>query len=137
MSEYAKLRRVMERPDDISALAEKDVDASIQSLGEGLAKGRGKDVGRAGVTVYDKGRAVHYCLDLIEKECRVSKQPAEDARFAIGVSKETWAEIASGELAPMDAFLLGRMTVSGDVEFGVRLYAKVAARRGRADYRLE
>ncbi len=36
MSEYAKLMPVMERPDDISALIEKDLDASIESLGERL-----------------------------------------------------------------------------------------------------
>lgn len=136
MSKYAKLTGVMERPDDISALSQEHVDASVRSVANNLAKGRGKDVGRGGLTIYDKGRAVHYCLDLIEQECRVSKRQAEDARFAIGVSKETWVEIASGELAPMDAFLQGRMAVSGDVEFGIRLYAKVAAKRGRADYRL-
>ena len=41
MSKYANFRKLMKRPDDISALTQKDVDASIQSLGEGLAKGRG------------------------------------------------------------------------------------------------
>lgn len=134
MSAYAKLVKMMDRPQDSSLLTQDEVATSVQSVGEHLAKAKGRDVGRIGVTVYDKGRALQFCLDLIGDECRVSNAQAEDARFAINVSKETWAEVASGELAPMDAFLMGRMAISGDIDFGRRLYAKVAAKDGRADF---
>lgn len=133
MSTYAKLNRIIDRSKDISALTENDIDSSVQFLSENLARATGKDVGRLGVTVYDKDHTSHYCLDLVGDECRFVKQQAEDSRFGISVTKETWVEMVSGELAPMDAFLMGRMALSGDIDFGRRLYAKLATKVGRTD----
>lgn len=133
MTTYAVLKKLMDRPSNVSGLALKDLEPSIQALGETLAKGRSVRVGRAGVSIYEGEQASHYCLDLIEGECRISKQPPEDARFSISVAKETWAEIASGEISPMDAFLMGRMAISGDISFARRLYATLAAKPGRTD----
>lgn len=134
MAAYARLAKLIDQPIDLSAVTIKDLEPSIHAVGQALVKGRGVGAGRAGISIYEGNRASHYCLDLMGTECKVSNQPAEDARFSISVAKETWAEIASGTLAPMEAFLTGRMAVSGDIDFARRLYAKLATKRGRTDF---
>jgi SCP-2 sterol transfer family len=136
VSAYAKLKKMIDLPRESGVLKQNDVDASMESLAQHLARAIGKDVGRVAVNVYDKNHISHYCLDLIGDECRISKQLAEDSRFGISVTKETWAEIASGELAPMDAFLMGRMALSGEISFGRRLYAKLAEKNEESDNEL-
>jgi putative sterol carrier protein len=44
------------------------------------------------------------------------------------LSHETWVELANGDLSPVDAYLAGRLELTGDVEFAKRQYAKVKAR---------
>ena len=40
------------------------------------------------------------------------------------------AEIAKGDLSPVDAYLAGRLEVHGDLDFGKRLFARLAAKTG-------
>jgi putative sterol carrier protein len=134
MSVYAKLKKMIDLPLKIEDFQQKELDLSIESLGGNLAEATGKDVGRISINIYDGDCESRYCLDLIGNECRVSKQRAEDSRFEINIKKETWLEISSGQLAPVDAFLMGKMAVIGDLVFGRRLYAKLAVRDGKTDF---
>jgi putative sterol carrier protein len=134
VSVYAKLKKIIDIACEIENIQQNDLDKSIDSLAKNLAVATGKDVGRLGINIYDEGHVFYYCLELIGDECRVTKQREEDLRFEINVTKETWAKIAMGELAPMDAFLMGQMALSGDPVFGRRLYAKLAATGGRKNF---
>jgi putative sterol carrier protein len=134
VSVYAKLKKMVDLPLKIEDFPQKELDLSIESFGRHLAEATGKDVGRISINIYDGNCVSSYCLDLIGNECRVSQQRAEDSRFEINIKKETWLEISSGQLAPVDAFLMGRMAVLGDLAFGRRLYAKLAVRDGKTDF---
>lgn len=134
MSVYAKLQKIFDFPLKIEDFSPQSLDLSIESFGRHLALSTGKDIGRISINIYDGDCVSCYSLDLIGNEYRVDKKRAEDSRFEINLKKETWLEISSGQLAPVDAFLRGKMAVSGDLAFGRRLYAKLAAKDGRTDF---
>jgi hypothetical protein len=49
-------------------------------------------------------------------------------------SPETWLAIASGQLAPLDAFTGGKMRVRGDYKLARRIMLHLAAGPGRTDF---
>ncbi len=57
--------------------------------------------------------------------------PAPHLRIVM--SEETWNEIASGSLAPADAFFGGRMRVQGDTSAGTRVLRHLAGTPGRIE----
>jgi len=69
-------------------------------------------------------------LDMRSGKSAVSKEAAGKAHFAIKASRATLAEMAKGDLSPVDAYLAGRLEVHGDLDFGMRLFARLAARGG-------
>jgi putative sterol carrier protein len=58
-----------------------------------------------------------------------AKAPGK-ATVELITTPETWGEIASGQLAPHDAFLGGRMRVRGNVFTAQRLFKHVAGSEG-------
>jgi putative sterol carrier protein len=62
----------------------------------------------------------------------VAEGSADERNLEVVVSEETWVEMANGDLSPVDAYLAGRMEVTGDLEFAKRQYAK-AMSRGTAE----
>jgi putative sterol carrier protein len=73
-------------------------------------------------------------LDLTGGKAAATKGSTGKPDFAVKGSRETMAQIASGELSPVDAYLNGRLEVHGDLDFGKRLLAKLAAKGGELEF---
>jgi putative sterol carrier protein len=126
MSEFPKVRRLFPRKVKAGEVSASDIADSMES-GAKLLK-RGKDVGRLEVRLVGKGGRRTYTFDVLGGDCRVKQGAADEPDVEIVVSNETWVEIANGDLSPIDAYLTGRMEVTGDLEFAKRQYAKATSR---------
>jgi putative sterol carrier protein len=126
MSEFPKLKRLFARKVQAAEVRASDIAESIES-GAKLLK-RGKDVGRLEVRLIGKSASRSYTFDVLAGDCRVTQGASEDRDLEIVVSDETWVEIANGDLSPVDAYLTGRMEVTGDLAFAKRQYAKAMSR---------
>jgi|SRR5688572_27971859 len=73
-------------------------------------------------------------VDLSSGKAAASKGSTGKADFAVKGSRETMAQIASGELSPVDANLNDRLEVHGDLEFGKRLFAKLSAKGAELEF---
>jgi putative sterol carrier protein len=131
MSEFPGVKRLFPRKLTAAEVRSSDIAASMEA-GASLLK-RGKDVGRLEVRLIGKRGSNSYTFDVLGGECRMSKGSPAESDFEVVVSEETWVEIANGDLSPVDAYLTGRMELSGDLEFAKRQYAKVMARGSAED----
>lgn len=74
---------------------------------------------RAGVIQFrlTKGRQARcWSLALSPKECRVIDSEVDAPTFEVITSEKTWAAIASGQIAPLEAFVSGKLRVRGNIE---------------------
>jgi putative sterol carrier protein len=126
MDEFPKLKRLFPRKVAAGEAAATDIAASMES-GAKLLK-RGKDIGRLEVRLIGSQGSHSYTFDILGGDCRVTRGSSEERDLEIVVSEETWVEIANGDLSPVDAYLAGRMEVTGDLEFAKRQYAKAISR---------
>ena len=85
-------------------------------------------------SIIDEKETAPFRLDLTGGKATVAKGSTGKADFAIKGSRETMAEIAKGDLSPVDAYLAGRLEVHGDLDFGRRLFAKLAAKTGETEF---
>jgi putative sterol carrier protein len=131
MSEFPSVKRLFPRKLTAAEVSASDIAASMEA-GARLLK-RGKDVGRLEVQLIGKRGSNSYTFDVLGGECRMSKGSPADSDFKVVVSEDTWVEIANGDLSPVDAYLSGRMQLSGDLEFAKRQYAKAMARGSAED----
>jgi putative sterol carrier protein len=131
MSEFPSVKRLFPRKLTAAEVSSSDIAASMEA-GARLLK-RGKDVGRLEVRLIGKRGSNSYTFDVLGGECRMSKGSPAESDFEVVVSEETWVEIANGDLSPVDAYLTGRMELSGDLEFAKRQYAKAMARGSAED----
>ncbi len=72
-----------------------------------------------------------FSVRVADGKSTVTSDATPDPHLRIFMSEETWNEIASGSLAPADAFLGGRMRVQGDTSVGVRMLKHLAGAPGR------
>jgi putative sterol carrier protein len=126
MAHYPSIKRLFPRKLEASEASASDFDESMQAGAKLL--GRGKDVGRLQVRLLGERGSRYYTFEVLGGECRVTKARSDDVDFELVVSSETWVELANGDLSPVDAYLAGRLELTGDVEFAKRQYAKVKAR---------
>jgi len=54
-----------------------------------------------------------------------------DADLEVITSAETWNEIASGRLSPLDAFVDGKLRLRGDLPVGIKVLSHLAGTSGR------
>jgi putative sterol carrier protein len=54
-----------------------------------------------------------------------------NADLEVITSAETWSEVASGSLSPLDAFVGGRLRMRGDLPVGVSMLTHLAGTSGR------
>ena len=127
MAGFAKLNPLIE-DGSYKEFTDKHVDEVLSNLAKRLAPGR--DEGRFNIDILDGDRRRSYSVQLKDRNCSVATQAVGKADFEIVLSKETFVEVATGNLSPVDAFLTGRMEVRGDLNFGKRLFARTAARHG-------
>lgn len=130
MDEFPKLRRLFPR----KVTGKVGVAAITESMESGakLLK-RGKDVGRLEVRLIGSQGSRSYTFDILGGNCRVAEGSSEERNLEVVVSEETWVEMANGDLSPVDAYLAGRMEVTGDLEFAKRQYAKAMSRGAAED----
>jgi putative sterol carrier protein len=126
MSEFPKVKRLFPRKVQAGEVAASDIAESMES-GAKLLK-RGKDVGRLEVRLIGKGKSRSFTFDVLAGDCRVTQGASGERDLEIVVSDETWVDIANGDLSPVDAYLTGRMEVTGDLGFAKRQYAKAISR---------
>ena len=129
MAKYAKLKSLIDIPKGKKATAQQ-VNKAAGSLAAALKKERA--AGRFRIGVLDKGKETKLSIDHGRGQSKVSADAGGKANFEIRTSRETLTEMAAGRLSPVDAYLTGKLQVRGDLEYGKRVYARVAA-RGRRD----
>jgi putative sterol carrier protein len=67
-------------------------------------------------TIQAGQRARQWCVHLSPKGAEVSEGAVERPQLEIIADTECWTQVASGELAPLEAFGRGRLRVRGSVE---------------------
>jgi putative sterol carrier protein len=107
-----------------------NLDEATKSLAKRIEQAR--PTGSFEVHVIEEKEPIR--LDLSGGKAAASKGSTGKADFAVKGSRETMAQIASGELSPVDAYLSGRLEVHGDLDFGKRLFAKLAAKGGELEF---
>jgi putative sterol carrier protein len=126
MHEFPRVKRLFPRKLKAADVGASEIAESMES-GARLLK-RGKDVGRLEVRLVGKSGSRAFTFDVLGGECRVTQGTSDERDLEIVVSDETWVEIANGDLSPVDAYLTGRMEVTGDLDFAKRQYAKALSR---------
>lgn len=74
---------------------------------------------RAGVIQFrlTKGRRARcWSLALSPNECRVIDREVDAPAFEVITDEATWAAIARGQIAPLEAFVGGKLRVRGNIE---------------------
>lgn len=132
MNHYPTIRRLFPRRVSTNSLRVSDLNSSIDKLGQNLR--RANALGRLQLEVLGEGKSTHFSLDFLDGETRTGRGAVDNADLEIVVSEDTWAEIANGDLSPADAYVTGRMEISGDIGLAKRLYATaVSGRRSLED----
>jgi putative sterol carrier protein len=131
MTEYPRLKRLFPRQVAVGDAGAREISEAVQAAAKLL--GRGKDVGRLEISLVGKRRKSQYTFDVLAGECRVAEGASESPDLQIVVPEEALVEIANGTLSPVDAYLTGRMELTGDIEFGKRQYAKLMDRGNLAE----
>ena len=126
MTEYPKVRRVLGRDIGAGEARSKDISDSMKAAAKLL--GRGRDTGRLQVDVVGGRRKGQFTFEMRDGDCQVTESAAESPSLAVVVREDALVEIANGTLSPVDAYLTGRMEITGDIEFGKRQYAKLIGR---------
>jgi putative sterol carrier protein len=130
MKPFAKLeplvKGTVKTPKDLN------LDEATKALAKRIEQVR--DTGSFEVHVIDEKETAPFRLDLTGGKATIAKGSTGKADFAIKGSRETMAEIAKGDLSPVDAYLAGRLEVHGDLDFGKRLFAKLAAKTGEREF---
>lgn len=106
------------------------IDTSVSALAERL-KGS-KTRGRFSLDLVDDGPA-SFKIDLDGSKAVVGKGHDEKAQLHIATTKATWLEVTSGRLSPAEAYLSGKMRVTGDMGFIKRVYS-LASRQELVDF---
>lgn len=130
MPGYAKLKSLVDVPAGSKKAMAREINKAVRGLATALEKERA--AGRFRVVMLGKAKETTFNVDHGGAKSKVTSGAEGKANFEICGSEETLAEIAAGRLSPVDAYLTGRLQVRGDLEYGKRVYARVAA-PGRRD----
>jgi putative sterol carrier protein len=126
MSDYPRLKRLLAAKMTVEDMSPADVSTSMESAAQLLK--RGNDVGALEVRLLGGRADRSFTFSLLPGECRVKETGADSPSLRVVLTDATWAEIASGDLSPVDAYLSGRLEVAGDLGFAKRQYAKLMSR---------
>jgi putative sterol carrier protein len=131
MKRYAKLVPLVKNPESVKTPKDLGVDEAIKALARSLEQAR--DLGTFEIHISDDKAVAPIRLELRGGKPVIGRESLGKADFVIRASGATLAEMAKGELSPADAYLGGRMEVHGDLDFGKRLFARLAARGGEKE----
>jgi hypothetical protein len=113
---------------DLTAPGPRDLARTVERLGELLAPSRLRanlQLRLVHDTAGKETACVRLTLDL--GTATTSSEPMDDPDLELITTPDTWWEIATGKLAPHDAFLGGRMRVRGDTDLAQDMLREVAA----------
>lgn len=113
---------------DLTTPGPRDVAKTLDRLGELLAPSKLHATLQLRLvhdSVGDKTSSVRLMLE--GEKTRTSSERVDNFDVEIITTPETWWEIATGKLAPHDAFLTGRMRVRGDTRMAQNVLEQVAA----------
>jgi len=126
MSNYPRLKRLLAAKMSTKEASAADVSASMESAAKLLKKGN--DAGTLELRVLGGRADRSFTFDVLPGDCHVKETGSESPSLRVVLTDTTWAEIASGDLSPVDAYLSGRLEVAGDLGFAKRQYAKLISR---------
>jgi putative sterol carrier protein len=132
MKQFAKLNPLVKDPGAVKTPKDFKLEEAAKSLVKGLETAREK--GNFEIHVTDESESTPVRLDLTGDKPALAKSATGKADFAIKGSRATLAEIAKGDLSPVDAYLAGQLEVHGDLDFGKRLFARLAAKAGEKEF---
>ncbi|HEU4456564.1 MAG TPA: SCP2 sterol-binding domain-containing protein [Longimicrobium sp.] len=99
-----------------------DIGGSFEQIARAL--GKSKRTGSIQVSVGEGRKTRRYGLAMTPGACEVTGEAIESPDLEIITDAKTWADIASGRVAPLEAFGSGKVRVLGSIEM-----ARVLARR--------
>ena len=130
--DYAKLKTLIADAALARSLTDDQVEESVRNLAEHVKGAKGS--GRFQVRLVGGRNEPAFCLELTKTQCEMGPRAIGEVDFEIRTTRQTWTEISKGELSPVDAYLLGRMEVRGDLGLGKRLLAKASERGKKIDF---
>ena len=86
---------------------------------------------RAGVIQFrltKRRRTRCWSLALSPKECRVIDSEVDNPAFEVITSEDTWSAIAGGQIAPLEAFVSGKLRIRGDIEMARSIFRRLHKR---------
>jgi putative sterol carrier protein len=109
-----------------------EIQETLNRLGELLASSQLRVTLQLRL-VHDAAAQRVSCFNLVldGRKATTSAEPANKPDVELIMVPETWWEIASGRVAPHEAFLRGRMRVRGDTDLAQRMLKYVAGSSGR------
>jgi putative sterol carrier protein len=131
MSDYPRLKRLFAAKMTVEEVSPADVSTSMESAAQLLK--RGNDVGALELRLLGGKADRSFTFSVLPGDCRVKETGTESPSLRVVLTDATWAEIASGDLSPVDAYLSGRLEVAGDLGFAKRQYAKLMSRGDVSD----
>jgi putative sterol carrier protein len=116
---------------DLTRPGDPDVYASFDRMAKQL-EGSGIK-GKVQFSILDGDNWKQMGIQLESSGAKVQKEPLKKPDLEILTRKETWEQIASGALSPVDAFVNGKMRVRGNYKLGPRIIKHLAVTPGRID----
>jgi putative sterol carrier protein len=101
---------------------ESAIGESFKRIAAALSKS--KRTGAIQFTINEGGKTRQWCVGISPNGCEVTEMAIERPNLDIVTDAGTWADIASGRVAPLEAFGIGKVRVRGDIEL-----AQLLARR--------
>jgi putative sterol carrier protein len=116
---------------DLSAPGPRDLARTVDRLGELLSSSQIRATFQLRF-VHDTAGDQTSCLRLVldAGKATTSSEPVENPDVEIITTPDTWWEIATGKLAPHDAFRSGRMRLRGSRRIALSMLNRVAASPG-------
>lgn len=66
-------------------------------------------------------QAGKWALKIADQTCQLIKGGVEQADLTMSMSDQTWLDLASGKLDPVNAFTTGKIKMSGDRRLAMRI----------------
>jgi putative sterol carrier protein len=86
------------------------------------------------ITVVNKGAERRYNLHFGKGKSEIDNSDKVKCDLELGLTLDTWFELATGKLSPLDALTRGKMAVKGDIHLGtsvLKTFAKLAKKDER------
>ena len=131
MKQFAKIVPLVKNPTNLKTPKDVDFTEAAKALAKSFEQGR--EQGSFEVHVVDDNETP-LRMEFKGGKPALSRETTGKADFSIKANRATLAEIAKGDLSPVDAYLAGRVEVHGDLDFGKRLFARLAAKTGDTDF---